>query len=469
MTAVGSSTLRATRQRQPPAGRRPAAEPEEAAVRTEPTRSGWGVLVTAGLLCLAAGLFGMQELYALAAAALVLLAACAWWSRKRSWRLDSERSLRPARASVGDSICVRLRVRNPTWRRSPVLSVRDPLDDGRKSVSLALAPLAPGEESSAEYWLNAEARGVFGIGPLRIELSDPFGLVRSVRRGAPQSNVTVHPRVERIRPIPMSSGLHRRGAAGSPVLGGTGEDFYSVREFRTGDDVRRIHWSATARLDQVMVRQDDTPWHGRITLALDLRASQHDDSSLEAALSASASLAAAAGRTKSPVRLVTTGGADTGFGSSARHHAGILDTLASARAAGSGPLMGALGAIARGDLGGSVVALLSDAAGEEDLAALRVACRNRDLTVVMVETSGQGRRPDAGSPAMPCRSVKVPAGASFAHAWDAVIAGAGIGAGGVAGGGFAGGGFTGGGLAAPAGTSSTGSRSSTGQSRGAGR
>lgn len=431
-------------------------------VRTELTRSGWGLVGGIIGLCAAAAVFGMQELYALAAGAIVLLLASACWSRGRQFHLDSERTLRPARASVGDSVRVRIRVRNPSWRRSPLLEVRDPFDQDAESVCLRLAPLGPGEESVAEYRLSAERRGVFGLGPLRIELADPFGLVRTVRFGAPRSSLTVHPRVERLRPLPLANGLHRRGSAGSPVLGGTGEDFHSIREFRTGDDSRRIHWSSTARLDQLMFRQDDTPWHGRITIALDLRADRHDDASLEAALSAAASLSAAARAAKSPVRLVTTAGADTGFGSSPKHHAGILDTLASARAEGGGPVMGALGSggglaggglagggLAGGGPDGTVVAVLTDPATDEDLSAMNLAWRKHDLTVVLI-----GR--DGGSPARPsgrssagdsyagdsyaggasagdatspqsalahCRRVEVPSGSSFAHAWNAAMAG----------------------------------------------
>ena len=51
-----------------------------------------------------------------------------------------------------------------------------------------------------------------------------------------------------------------------------GEDDQTVREYRDGDDLRRIHWPATARTGELMVRQEDRPAKRRAVVVLDTRA-----------------------------------------------------------------------------------------------------------------------------------------------------------------------------------------------------
>ena len=61
------------------------------------------------------------------------------------------------------------------------------------------------------------------------------------------------------------------GADHPNVLGQGGEDFYTLREYVVGDDLRRVHWASTARRGELMVRQDEVPWQGRATVLLDAR------------------------------------------------------------------------------------------------------------------------------------------------------------------------------------------------------
>ena len=73
-----------------------------------------------------------------------------------------------------------------------------------------------------------------------------------------------------------------------------GEDDQSIREYRDGDDLRRIHWPATARTGDLMVRQEDRPARRRAMILLDPRAGAHQGhgaaSSFEWAVSAAASV-----------------------------------------------------------------------------------------------------------------------------------------------------------------------------------
>jgi uncharacterized protein (DUF58 family) len=95
---------------------------------------------------------------------------------------------------------------------------------------------------------------------------------------------------------------------------GSAEDV-TVREYRRGDDLRRVHWRSSARVGELMVRREEQPWESRATLFLDNRVIAHRGqgiaSSLEAAVSAAASIAVHLSKRGFTVRLVTAAGEDS--------------------------------------------------------------------------------------------------------------------------------------------------------------
>ncbi len=75
----------------------------------------------------------------------------------------------------------------------------------------------------------------------------------------------------------------------------SGEDDIATREYRDGDDLRRVHWRSTAKRGELMVRREEQPRQMRATVLLDARARGHRGdgpaSSFEWAVSAAASVA----------------------------------------------------------------------------------------------------------------------------------------------------------------------------------
>src|SRR5207247_8505926 len=125
----------------------------------------------------------------------------------------------------------------------------------------------------------------------------------------PAEEVLVFPRVE-----PLGSGgppADRAGSGPSAVyrLAPAGEEFYTVREYESGDDLRKIHWRSVARTGQLMIRQDEARFYPRAPILLDARAPAHRGSgaegSLEWAVSAAASTLWHLGREGFALRLAT--------------------------------------------------------------------------------------------------------------------------------------------------------------------
>ena len=111
-----------------------------------------------------------------------------------------------------------------------------------------------------EYPLLGRVRGRFSTGPLTVRTTDPFGLVQLDRQFVATSEVMVTPRVVPLPTIRATGGAGSTGEARPHRIGVVGQDDVLVREYRQGDDVRRIHWRSTARWGDLMVRREEQAW-----------------------------------------------------------------------------------------------------------------------------------------------------------------------------------------------------------------
>jgi uncharacterized protein (DUF58 family) len=358
------------------------------------TTRGVGLLATGVVLLLGAALVGVQELYAVALAAAVLVAGAAGWVRWSRPELRTSRALAPARVPAGGEVHVELAVHNEGRRCSAVVALRDRIDDGRSSVTLALAPLAPGASARTSYRIPCPVRGVFEVGPLEVELADPFGLVSTSRPGAEPSPLVVHPRLVDLRAPERATGTELDAAGTWAAARATGGELATIREYRTGDDLRRVHWPSTARLAELMVRQDEAPVEGRLTVAVDLRQQAWAGGGLELALSVAASVLVTALGQGVEARLVTSAGKATPFGLGPDQRAQILDLLAAARPARSAGQAARL--ISACTAGPTVLVTAADEAGWQMAASASVT--GRSLTTVLVRPERGGAPPVAAGP-----------------------------------------------------------------------
>ena len=381
-----------------------------------PTRHGWLVAIGSFGLIAFGRLFGIFELHLVAAAGFALVIGSVLNVHRAKLRLEVSRSLHPPRLHAGSPSRVELRVTNKGARRTPLLTLRDPVGEGR-TARVLLAPLRSSQTVRAAYNLPTERRGIVTIGPLDVEVSDPFGIATLSTPAAGTAELTVWPAVDEITPLPHTQGDEPHGGVDHPnALRPTGEDFYALRPYVEGDDLRRVHWASTARRDELMVRQDEMPWQGRATILLDTRRVAYGGRSFERAVSAAASLIVAANRRQFLIRLVTAAGLDTGFGAGGGHVEAAMEHLAVVRATDHGNLAGTLVALRRAGNGGAVAALLGARAPADVAAASRLRTAYGHTTVVVF---GAGRLDRATFGA---NVVLVDDANPFAPAWDAALA-----------------------------------------------
>ena len=222
------------------------------------TPRGVTVAVTGAVMWLSARLLGSAGLEVVAIGLIVVPFVAATFLRIGKRQLDVLRRLSDARVAPGTRITVRLEVQNRTTARTPLLLLEDrlPAELGRPA---RLVVTGVGGRASQEvlYTLLPQARGRYTIGPLTIDVTDAFGLTRQRLRVDRRDELLVMPELEDLRVPPDSTSHASVGSARARQLLRSGEEYFTLRGFQEGDDLRRIHWPSVARTGELMIRQDE--------------------------------------------------------------------------------------------------------------------------------------------------------------------------------------------------------------------
>ena len=268
------------------------------------TRHGWGALVLAVATAVIGRLFGVLELFVLGTGIFALVVVTLLWVRSRRFSLAVQRKVVPDTLQVGETGRVEMRISNQGRTGTSPLHLWEPVS-GMGGASLRLAPLRSGESVTANYRLPASRRGTVVFGPLSIERRDPFGLCR-----LRQTVAGTHEAI--VLPAHLSLSLPSGGGSSGPLgrhlrmrsLGRDGSEFHGLRDYADGDDLRQIHWRASARSETLKVREVEPEGLRRCTVALDTSATEYSLESFERAVSAAASAIASGARSALTLRLV---------------------------------------------------------------------------------------------------------------------------------------------------------------------
>ena len=343
-------------------------------------------LTTRGRCLLAAGLtlgvtallLGQRDLLRAGLFLVALPVAAAWLVSRTRYRLTCSRSVDPSRVESGRTATVRIRLDNVSRLPSGVLLMEDALPytlGGRPRF--VLDKIEPRGVRDVSYPVSSDARGRFPVGPLSVRLTDPFGLCELTRSFATQDELVVTPVVSALPPVRLGGDWAGGGDVGARAVSSSGSDDAATREYRHGDDLRRVHWRSTARVGELMVRREEQPFQSRAALLLDGRAAAHRGdgpaSSFEWSVSALASIGVALSRAGFGLSLVRESGESLAPAGVPLTEGLLLDALAVVDTVRTGSLDGAVERVRRGGLGGVLLAVLGaiDLEDAEQLARLR--------------------------------------------------------------------------------------------------
>jgi len=313
--------------------------------RARPSFEGAVYLGFAGVFALSALALGENLVFLMGCFALCTGLA-AWPVARRNLAGVEVLRILPSRVRAGVPVLVRYRLRTSSRRTALALEVEDHLGGAARPsvVLLEVAALEPARALAAEARVSFPRRGRLALGPLAIRSGHPLGAMEAEVVLPQPGTVLVRPREGE------PTGILRARLGGSldvarrPSLYERGEDaFHGVREWREGDDPRRIHWRTSARRGALAVAE----WHreeGRETVVVLGRSAgvgAGDVAVFERAVSAAATVLRAAAREGLRPAL-RVGGA-----SAARALSAALDLLAVVRPQGGRRPRAALAELAK--------------------------------------------------------------------------------------------------------------------------
>lgn len=135
--------------------------------------------------------------------------------------------------------------------------------------------------------VTAPPRGTLRLATVQLASTWPLGIARAQREVKLDFEVVVHP-IYLLPPEDRQQG--RREPSGVSATRGDGEEFLGLREYRSGDSQRRVHWPTTARTGRLMVVETARESSNSSSYQLDL--GPGDGPAVELAVQVAASLAA---------------------------------------------------------------------------------------------------------------------------------------------------------------------------------
>ena len=275
-----------------------------------PSRRG-AIVFGAGIgLWLAARVAGSPTLHMVAVGLVVLPFAAVLFARRSHQRLHIRRRLSDARVAPGRRVKVEIEVENESSSSTSFLLLEDrmPAALGRPA-RLVVGGSHRGASNRSPTRSSPNSRGRYVLGPLSIDVSDPFALTRMRLEFDAREDLVVTPEIETLEGGPASPFGIASGLSLAKHVFRTGHEFYTMRPYQQGDDLRRIHWRSVARTGELMIRQDESTRRAASVLFLDTRESalgRIHTPAFEKAVSVAASVGAFLTRQGFSLRLATS-------------------------------------------------------------------------------------------------------------------------------------------------------------------
>ncbi|HTK90567.1 MAG TPA: DUF58 domain-containing protein [Verrucomicrobiae bacterium] len=250
---------------------------------------------------------------------------------------------------------------------------------GARFTATAVPPLLPGGEVEVRMEAVPVRRGRLRLDGITMGRPDPFGLFRGfVGVRAPQS-LMILPRRYPVPDLDLpGSRRYQQGGVQLAASVGDSEEFASLRDYRPGDPLRRIHWRSWARVGKPVVKEYQDEFFVRHALVLDTFGHPHAAPVFEDAVSVAASFAVAIPSQDCLLDLMFVGTEAYCFtaGRGLAHADRMLEILAGVEPCVGKPFAALRGAVLarHGELSGAIVVLLAwDAERRAFVEALRGA------------------------------------------------------------------------------------------------
>jgi uncharacterized protein (DUF58 family) len=263
---------------------------------------------------LAAWAFGAEALYAPAVGLVLVSLAALVWTQLLARPLRLHRSLDRDRPLEGDDVVVRVELETDGGVLPGSVTLHDPAGGlGERDVTVP----RDGKRLRTAYRVSRVPRGRYRFTDAEVAIEDPFGLARREQPLPDTGTLLVYPRLAKLATLFSERGLRSHGAGRVLLRRSAGFELHSVREYQSGESLRRVHWPSTARRRQLMVKELEDAPRDEVVVVLDAQegfsAGERPDSSFDAQVRAAGSILWTHARRARNARLVVTSrsGAET--------------------------------------------------------------------------------------------------------------------------------------------------------------
>lgn len=271
-----------------------------------------GLLAPAIVLFIMASLFKISFIYNVAYVLFAVYVLARLWSSRSLTDLRCRQRFQE-RALIGDVVEVTLEVENLGWLPAPWIHVHE-----RLPVALIVPPffqtiltLGPRGKREFTYVLACRQRGWYEIGPMTVSLGDVFGLTTRRFEFAGSGRLTVYPKILALDELGFPSKSPFGHLRSRQPLYEDPARVVGIREYQSGDSLRRINWKASASSGTLQVRKLEPAMTLETVILLNVNLTEFDRQfayyAAELGLVVAASLASHLASLRQEVGLLTNG------------------------------------------------------------------------------------------------------------------------------------------------------------------
>ncbi len=243
-----------------------------------PTTRGWAALGAGVALIVLWVVFGERLMLGVGLFLALAIGGGVAYVRSTVPSVAVSRLITPFQVHDGDRAIVEVTL--STSRRIPQAIVLDEVS-GLGTARFVADRVEPRNPMVARYEVLCRPRGIYTVGPAIVQVRDPLALSEAGGTAGKIDRLAVYPAVEDLDGLPHGRGHDPTVNTSRASFSQTGgEDFFTLREYQLGDDLRKVHWPSTAKRDELMIRQLETPWQTRALVLLDPRGTAYPDSEM---------------------------------------------------------------------------------------------------------------------------------------------------------------------------------------------
>ncbi|MEN8112951.1 MAG: DUF58 domain-containing protein [Actinomycetota bacterium] len=240
-----------------------------------PSTRGWAALGAGVALIVLWVAFGERLMLGVGLFLIFSVAGGVLYVRSTVPRVGITRRLTPFQVHDGDRAVVEVSL--SASRRIPQAIVLDEVQ-GLGTARFVADRIEPYSPMTARYEVLCRPRGIYSVGPAVVQVRDPLALTEAGGTAGKVDRLVVYPAVEDLDGLPIGRGHDPTVNTAKASFSQTGgEDFFTLREYQLGDDLRKVHWPSSAKRGELMIRQLEMPWQSRALVFLDPRQSAYPD------------------------------------------------------------------------------------------------------------------------------------------------------------------------------------------------